>query len=187
MSAGIKKVFFSICVAVLTIATIVIGYDHVAKTNALEQTNRNELYAPSEYNVAVKNQAGYEKIYENKNFEYFYSNSKTVLKVVNKKTGFIWSTGADIDRKDDIVNKCSNVSKYSDDYFGCAIDVGPLKNGNETAVGYATINGLMSFTYVNGNNVDAIYALGNDVESTFYGHKTYSNECKSNVKFEVIN
>ena len=176
MSAGIKKVFFSICVAVLTIATIVIGYDHVAKTNALEQTNRNELYAPSEYNVAVKNQAGYEKIYENKNFEYFYSNSKTVLKVVNKKTGFIWSTGADIDRKDDIVNKCSNVSKYSDDYFGCAIDVGPLKNGNETAVGYATINGLMSFTYVNGNNVDAIYALGNDVESTFYGHKTYSNE-----------
>lgn len=187
MSAGIKKAFFSMCVAVLSIATIVIGYDHVIKTSALEQTNRNELYAPSEYNVAVKNQAGYEKIYENRNFEYFYSNSKTILKIVNKKTGFIWSTGADTDRKATVENRCSSVSKYSDEYFGCAIDVGPLGNGSETDTNYATINGLMHFTYINDKSVESFNALSESVSSTLFGHKTYSNEWMFKVSYQKYN
>ena len=114
MLAGIKKYIFAACVTVIAITSVVVGYNHVTKASALESTNRNELYAPSEYNVAVNSKEGYTKIYENENFEYFYSSKKTILKIANKKSGFVWSTGADTNKKSDMDLKCKNVKQYSD-------------------------------------------------------------------------
>ena len=131
MLAGIKKYIFAACVTVIAITSVVVGYNHVTKASALESTNRNELYSPSEYNVSVNSKEGYTKIYENENFEYFYSSKKTILKIANKKSGFVWSTGADTNKKSDMDLKCKNVKQYSDEYYGCAIDTGPYDDGRD--------------------------------------------------------
>ena len=145
MLAGTKKWLFAACVSTLTVACVTIGYNHVTQTQALESTNRNELYSPSEYNVSVSSEKNFVKIYENKNFEYYYSSSKTVLRIVNKKSGFVWSTGANLDNKETMQSNCSGIGKYTDEYYGCAIDAGPLKDGKANEKYYADLNGLLTF------------------------------------------
>ena len=146
MWAGIKKFALGITMVLLSVACISINRARV--TNALESTNRNEQYAPSEYNVSVSSTSGYTKLFENKNFEYYYSGEKTILKIVNKKTGFVWSTGADTEKKKAQLTRCSGISKYSAEYYACTIDTGPLGNGSDNDSGYAEINGLVYFTFL---------------------------------------
>lgn len=183
MQVGIKKWIFSICVALLTITSCIhIGYKQ--NVNALESSNRTEIYAPNEYNIAPSSDSGYVKIYENHNFEYYYSSQKTILKILNKKTGFLWSTGADTDSDDMINKKCSGIKKYSQEYYACAIDLGPQRNGRTSLSSYAEINGLVAFSYLNmlsGNyranrSVSSIFALMENTTYELYGHNKYANE-----------
>ena len=87
MLAGIKKFVLGTAMGIMAIACISINHSHVA--TALESTNRNELYAPDEYNVSVSTNTGYTKLFENKNFEYYYSGEKTILKVKENSKIFI--------------------------------------------------------------------------------------------------
>ncbi len=174
MRAYSKKWILYICVIILSIACVNIGFDYV--TNALEQTNRNELYSPNEYNVAVSNDEGYSKIYENKNFEYYYSSNKTILKILNKKSGFIWSTGADTDRSDDVVKRCSGITKYSDEYYACAVDIGSTRQGKDNIDSYARINGLIYFSLISNNNLNDIWTMTANTTAALYRHKNYANE-----------
>lgn len=177
MSVGIKKLWLALGISVLSVACVTSDDYHV--TNALESTNRNELYAPGEYDMAVKSKEGYLKLYENNNFEYYYSSSKTILRIVNKKTGFVWSTGADTEKKSTQLSKCSGVSKYSDAYYACAIDVGPTGKGNDNENGYAEINGLMYFTYFNpktSNSSETARVLTEKSTTALYGHSKLDNE-----------
>ena len=182
MLAGTKKWLFAICVSILSIACVTIGYNHVTKTHALEQTNRNELYAPSEYNVSVSSENSFVKIYENRNFEYYYSSGKTILRIVNKKSGFVWSTGANVDDKKTTMASCSGIGKYTDEYYACAIDAGPKKDGNGNETYFAEINGLMAFSYVSSNRssepktTEYKYTKGENISSALYGHQSYANE-----------
>ncbi|MBQ8205891.1 MAG: hypothetical protein IJZ77_00315 [Bacilli bacterium] len=182
MLAGTKKWLFAVCTSILTVACVTIGYNHVTQTQALESTNRNELYSPSEYNVSVSSEKNFVKIYENKNFEYYYSSSKTILRIVNKKSGFVWSTGANLDNKDTMQSNCSGIGKYTDEYYGCAIDAGPLKDGKANEKYYADLNGLLTFTYVNSNvgsaskNTETKYSIGENTTTSLFGHQSYANE-----------
>ncbi len=186
MQAGIKKWIFSVFAAILAIACVNIGFEHI--TRALESTNRNELYAPEEYNVSVSNSDGYSKIYENKNFEYYYSNNKTILRIVNKKSGFAWSTGADTERYATMTTKsCSNVSKYSPEYYACAIDIGPTRNGKDTNKSFAEINGLLYFTMLNANGSEPVWVMSDNTTFGLYGHQTYANEWMFKLHYYVEN
>ena len=190
MWAGIKKFTLGVALSVISIACISNGFSHV--TSALQSTNRNELYAPTEYNVSVSSNTGYTKLFENKNFEYFYSGEKTILKVVNKHTGFVWSTGADNETKKSQLAKCSNVSKYSDEYYACTIDTGPMKDGSDIDRGYAEINGLFQFSFFdessNGRrkSTEPFFKYPNG-ETSFYGHNTYANEWLFTTLYETGN
>lgn len=64
MQGGIKKLFITLGVILCAVACISISYETNKTTSALEQTNRNESYSPSEYNVAISSNEGYVKIYE---------------------------------------------------------------------------------------------------------------------------
>ena len=75
-----KKLFITLGVILCAVACISISYETNKTTSALEQTNRNESYSPSEYNVAISSNEGYVKIYENRNFEYYYSSSRNIFK-----------------------------------------------------------------------------------------------------------
>ena len=183
MQAGIKKWIFYVCVIIMTVACINIGFDYV--TSALEKTNRNELYSPDEYNVSVTSPEGYAKIYENNNFEYYYSSKKTILKILNKKSGFVWSTGADTDRKDDVVRRCSGITKDSNEYYACSLDIGPIRNGNDTETSYAQINGLLYFTLLNGAVTNDIWTTTTNTTSILYGHKDYANEWMFKMQYRV--
>ena len=187
MRVGIKKLVMLLGALVLAVATISIGY---VIPKALETTSRNEMLAPSEYSVAIRPQEGYLKIYENNNFEYYYSSTKTILRIVNKKSGFAWQTGAGTMQQSEVASKCSSVSKYSDQYYACAVDVGPTKSGKTTDETYAEVNGLMYFTYLEGTKT--VYKK-TFTEAEFFGHKTYANEWLFKVgytetsKDEIIN
>ena len=179
MLAGIKKFVLGTAMGIMAIACISINHSHVA--TALESTNRNELYAPDEYNVSVSTNTGYTKLFENKNFEYYYSGEKTILKVINKNTGFVWATGADNETKANQTINCMGVTKYSDEYYACSIDTGPMKNGEDNARGYAEINGLLQFSFfdmvANNRNrsTDPFFKYPNG-ETALYGHKDKANE-----------
>ena len=180
MRAGIKRLLIILGAAVLTIACVTISYFKI--TDALESTNRNELYAPERYNVQTTNtsQEGYVKIYENNNFEYFYNSNKTILKILNKKSGFVWSTGADTETKANTLNRCTNVGKDSSDYYSCILDIGPSRTGADNENGYAEINGLLYFTYLDKNTAskqrETVKALTKNTTSTLLGHSSLSNE-----------
>ena len=186
MLAGIKKYIFAACVTVIAITSVVVGYNHVTKASALESTNRNELYAPSEYNVAVNSKEGYTKIYENENFEYFYSSKKTILKIANKKSGFVWSTGADTNKKSDMDLKCKNVKQYSDEYYGCAIDTGPYDDGRDDQEYYGNINGLLSFTFYKDKTTSTITSLSESTSTSLFGHSTYANEWMFKMSYKNV-
>lgn len=184
MQAYSKKWIFYICVIILAIACVNIGYDYA--TEALDKTNRNELYSPNEYNVAVTSPEGYSKIYENKNFEYYYSSQKTILKILNKKSGFVWSTGADTELQADAEKRCSGIAKYSDEYYSCAIDAGPRKDGKLTAINYAQINGLIYFTLLNGSAGTDIWTMTENTSAVLLGHQNYANEWMFKFSYNVL-
>ena len=175
MSAGIKKKLALVAItSVLSIATISIGYKKIL--DGAQQTNRSEQYAASEYNIPVKSLAGLSKIYENENFEYYYNSSNTVLKIRNKKSGFIWSTGSDTTTKSMSASSCQNVTIGSDQQYACAIDVGPSGNGNEDSYYYSEINQLMGFSYFSGKTPTACRILTNNVNYSFFRHQDEPNE-----------
>lgn len=178
MRTGIKKWFFIICVIVMSVACINIGYKVIL--NALETTNRTEAASPNEYNVSISGNSEYAKIYENNNFEYFYSTKKNILKILNKKSGFIWSTGADTEKRADQERNCSNITKYSDEYYACAIDIGSTRDGKDTSsVTYAKINGILYFTLFNQQlnpSSSTIWATTENTSVGFFGHNKYANE-----------
>ena len=175
MLAGIKKYVFAACAMVLAITSVVIGYNHVTKAGATSSST-GEIFAESEYNYSINSGSGYSKIYENENFEYLYSSKKTILKIVNKKSGFVWSTGADTDKKKDVESRCKNISQYSDEFYGCAIDAGPYDDGRDDQEYYGTINGLLSFTYFKDTVTASINSLSENVTAKLYGHNKYANE-----------
>ncbi len=185
MQAGIKKIFITLGVMLCAVACISIGYGSSKKTNALEQTNRNESYSPSEYNIAINNTDGYTKIYENKNFEYYYSSSKNIFKFLNKKSGFVWSSGADNYTEAEALSKYSDIKQYSKEYYEAVIDVGPMGNGKATNQHYAEINALLYFTYFTQSKSN-VESKTNKVftKSSLFGHNKYSNEWM--VKLESI-
>lgn len=185
MWAGIKKFALGITMVLLSVACISINRTRV--TNALESTNRNEQYAPSAYNVSVSSTSGYTKLFENKNFEYYYSGEKTILKIVNKKTGFVWSTGADTEKKKAQLTRCSGISKYSAEYYACTIDTGPLGNGSDNDSGYAEINGLVYFTFLDERTAfsSTTVALTPKVSTALFGHNTYANMWMFKMSYET--
>ena len=122
------------------------------QVQALDDTNRNEQFPAEEYNVpvsGVSTEDGYVKIYENVNFEYFYNTSKNILRIRNKQTGFVWSTGAGNSTKAEMESKCSHIRANTPEYFACTIDAGPNRNGNDNAGAYAQINQMLGFTKIN--------------------------------------
>lgn len=185
MQGGIKKLFITLGVILCAVACISISYETNKTTSALEQTNRNESYSPSEYNVAISSNEGYVKIYENRNFEYYYSSSRNIFKFLNKKTGFLWSTGADNDTEAEALSKYSNIQKYSKEYYDAVIDVGPMGNGKATAQHYAEINTLLYYTYFTQSKT-SVESKTNKVftSSALFGHSKYSNEWM--VKLESV-
>lgn len=185
MQAGIKKWIFYICVVMLTIACVNIGYDVISQ--ALEPTNRNEIYSPNEYNISVSDQVGYTKIYENNNFEYYYSSSKTIFKFVNKKSGFVWSTGADTDKRADVIKNCSQVAKNSKEYYACAVDIGTTRNGFENETSYAEINGLIYFTLIKGETLSNIWGNTSNATVGLFGHERYANEWMIKMSYRIEN
>ena len=175
MLAGIKKYVFAACAMLLAVTSVVIGYNHVTKAGATS-SGTDEIFAASEYNYSINSGSGYSKIYENENFEYLYSSKKTILKIINKKSGFVWSTGADTDKKKDVESRCKNVSQYSDQFYGCAIDAGSYGDGRDDQEYYGTINGLLSFTYFKDAVTASINSLSENVTAKLYGHNKYANE-----------
>ena len=153
------------------------------QVQALDDTNRNEQFPAEEYNVpvsGVSTEDGYVKIYENVNFEYFYNTSKNILRIRNKQTGFVWSTGAGNSTKAEMESKCSHIRANTPEYFACTIDAGPNRNGNDNAGAYAQINQMLGFTYFNKTSTATqtksnIEIQGDIVSTEFVRHQTYAN------------
>ena len=183
MRVGIKKLLMLIGSILLCVGVFSVAFA-IKEVSALESTNRNEGYAPDEYNVAIHSVEGYEKIYENKNFEYYYSGKKMILRILNKKSGYVWSTGEGSDTKAEMTSKCSGISLYSDEYYACAIDAGPKKNGDSTDEIYAEVNGLLYFTFFSGTNKIVKKTF---TSAEFLGHSKYANEWMFKVVYNQTN
>ena len=115
MRVGIKKIFSFIILSFLTIACITLV---PKKVEAGDTTNRNEQFPAEEYKIPITNissESGYGKIYENNNFEYYFSPTKMILKILNKKTGFVWSTGAGTltEEEQELYDKSKDIIKNS--------------------------------------------------------------------------
>ncbi len=190
MLAGIKKYgkLLLMSFLVLTGATF-----FTTKVEALDDTNRNEQFPADEYTIPVSGVSSadeYLKIYENKNFEYFYQSRRNILKIRNKQTGFIWSTGAGNTRKNEMESKCSHVKANTDEYFACTIDAGPNRNGNDNEAAYAEINQLLGFTYINrtstATQTKSNVEIQGDVEyAQLVRHKTYANRWMFKVSYKT--
>lgn len=180
MLAGIKKYGKLLLMSFLVLTGATFFGNQV---QALDDTNRNEQFPAEEYNVpvsGVSTEDGYVKIYENVNFEYFYNTSKNILRIRNKQTGFVWSTGAGNSTKAEMESKCSHIRANTPEYFACTIDAGPNRNGNDNAGAYAQINQMLGFTYFNKTSTATqtksnIEIQGDIVSTEFVRHQTYAN------------
>lgn len=194
MLDGIKKYGKVLLMSflVLTVSTVVT--DTVKAS--MDDTNRNEQFPTSEYNLQVSGVStadGYTKIYENKNFEYFFNTSKSVLKFRNKQSGFVWSTGAGNYTKEDVADKCSRVKANTSEYYSCAIDAGPGREGQSgfSPNAYAEINQMIGFSYYNktAGATQTRYnheVIGDDlVYAQFVGHEKYANRWMYRVSYET--
>ena len=171
--------------------TIVRNNQHLVY--AVDDTNRNEQFPASEYNIpisGVSSDDGYVKIYENKNFEYFFSAGsyngnkyKNILKIRNKQTGFVWSTGAGNSRKDEMLERCKHIRANTPEYFSCTIDSGPNHNGGDNTSAYAEINQMIGFTYLSqGRRLSNVILPVLTAE--FVRHETYANRWMFKTSFE---
>lgn len=193
MLAGIKKYFIFGILSFLSIACVTIVPQ---KIKAIDSTNRYEQYPVEQYNIPVTNisaSSGYNKIYENNNFEYYYSTKKTILKIRNKASGFVWSTGADTMTRADAEENCRNISINSEIYQTCSIDVGPLGNGKDNASAYARINQMLEVTWLDASKGQAphetVNSLSNDsknkVDIQFLRHQTDASQWIFKVDFQT--
>lgn len=155
MLAGIKKYFGFVILSFLTIACVTIAPQ---KLKAIDPNNRYEQFAVEEYNIPVTNisaSSGYALIYENNNFEYYYSTKKSILKILNKESGFVWSTGADTTTRADAEDNCKNLTINSEIYQTCSIDIGPNRNGKDNDRAYATINEMLEVSWLDASKNNA--------------------------------
>ncbi len=193
MLAGIKKYGKLLLMSFLVFAgfSIATNQQHVY---AVDDTNRNEQFAAAEYNVPISGVStadGYVKIYENKNFEYFFSagsnngnKNKNILKIRNKQTGFVWSTGAGNSRKDEMLSRCTHIRANTPEYFACTIDAGPNKNGGDNEAAYAEINQLLGFSYINKGQPTPNVGL-KALTAEFVRHEKYANRWMFKTSFQV--
>lgn len=177
MLAGIKKIAVYSLFVLMTLSGC-----SVTKVEAIEETNRNLQFAPSEYSIPAVNATakGYVKIFENRNFEYFFNTVKSVLKIRNKNTGYMWSTGADSPIRNEIEDSCTNILPYSSEYYACSIDPGPNGNGNITETVLSEINQMIGISFLDGNTdlkQTEVRTLRKDTASVgFYQHVDKPNE-----------
>ncbi|MBR3173243.1 MAG: hypothetical protein IKF24_01760, partial [Eubacterium sp.] len=93
MSQAVKKTIkiSSLVVTILCILSLGVGV-----LAAYLNTNRDTRKAPPKAteHTSIKD-GGFEKKYENKNFEYYFRDDRDVIAIKDKKTGYIWKTGLD--------------------------------------------------------------------------------------------
>lgn len=169
MRVGIKKIFSFIILSFLTIACITLV---PKKVEAGDTTNRNEQFPAEEYKIPITNissESGYGKIYENNNFEYYFSPTKMILKILNKKTGFVWSTGAGTLTEEEQEENCRNITINSEKYQTCGIDVLP---GSGSARAHAQVNQLLYITWFKNKKNESVFLESSKISlSQFLQHK----------------
>lgn len=93
MSQAVKKTIkiSSLVVTILCILSLGVGV-----LAAYLNTNRDTRKAPPKAteHTSIKD-GGFEKKYENKNFEYYFRDDRDIIAIKDKKTGYIWKTGLD--------------------------------------------------------------------------------------------
>lgn len=93
MSQAAKKTIKITSLVVTILCILSLG---VAVLAAYLNTNRDTRKAPSKATekVSIKG-GGYEKLYSNKNYEYYFRDDRDIIAIKDKSNGYIWKTGLD--------------------------------------------------------------------------------------------
>ncbi len=93
MSQAVKK---TIKVSSLVVTILCILSLGAAVFAGYLNTNRDTRKAPKKATekLSIKDK-GYEKIYQNKDFEYYYRDDRDIIAIKDKNNGYIWKTGLD--------------------------------------------------------------------------------------------
>lgn len=117
---------------------------------------------------------GYAKLTENTNYIYYWQEDRDVLVIYDKRNGYTWKTGLDMDNsvtKNDQTDACKTLKRnYNNDNItyeefeqGCAITLNSL---NGTTTGPLLANSLLYFEYFSKGGNDTVYTT-NTVYSSY--------------------
>lgn len=117
---------------------------------------------------------GYAKLTENDNFVFYWQEARDVLVITDKRNGYTWKTGLDVDAalsRADQASICKGLKKdYNDDLIsydefetGCAISVDQITGLD---IGVLEANSLLSFSYFSKGGSDSVYQTNNVYSAT---------------------
>lgn len=93
MSQAVKKIIKTSVIAVSILFVLSLT---VAVAAEYLNTNRDTRMAPKKaYEKSSLDKKGYQKIYSNSNYEYFFRDDRDIIAIKDKKTDYIWKTGLD--------------------------------------------------------------------------------------------
>jgi len=132
----LKRAGLTLFALILSIQVIVAVYIPTAHDTKLP---------PETITYVITDPADFELIYETDNFKYFFKDSRDVLSVVDKRNGYTWKTGLDVEYNKDLEDACDLLPE--DQRVSCE----PIEDRmNTTYIGIA--NSLFTIEYYDSTN-----------------------------------
>jgi len=125
-------------------------------------TNRDTKEPPEEVVYAISDPTDMEFLYETDNFKYYFRDSRDVIAIFDKRSGYTWKSGPDVEFSKDIDDECDEVIELYEAQF---IDIEPTTFGDyivTVANDENSINVLQGEVKVTINTLDET-SLENDI------------------------
>lgn len=168
----LKRVGFTAVALTLSVQAIVAVYIPTA---------HDTKKPPETISYVIEDPKDSELIYETENFKYFFRDSRDVLSVVDKRNGYTWKTGLDVEYNKDLEDACDLVP--DDQKVTCA----PIEDRmNTTYIGIA--NSLITVEYFDSTNAikRKSSASREGVESTLVKVDGQDNVFRLDVNFKEL-
>jgi len=158
---SVKKIILVI-VLFLATAPLLVQASYVSTGRDTQENPRTITDIPSEDYDAL----GYAKLTENTNFIFYWQEDRDVLVITDKRNGYTWKTGLDIDAtnsKADQATICKDLRReynidsitYEEFEAGCAVSVDQMTG---TTSGPLQANSLLYFEYFSKGGSDSVYS-----------------------------
>ena len=87
-------------------------------------TNRDTKLPPEEVVYTIDEPTELELLYETTNFKYYFRETRDTIAIYDKRNGYTWKTGTDIEFNKDIEDECEDtLDLYEEQFVDVAVDV----------------------------------------------------------------